>query len=696
MRHTRALVLLASAVVACSPAETPKPATPEVTKATPTVATPPAASTKFTEGMKPDVAPGDDFFMYANGSWFASAQIPPDRKVWGTFSELDERTNHQTTDLIKAAASSTSAEAQKVAAFYGAYLDEAGVEAKGLAPLDDAMKAIAAIKDKKDLSKALGGTVRADVDILNATNMHTPNVVGLWVAEDLDNPKQYAAILMQGGLGMPERGYYTDPSPRMASFRTKYEAHIAKVLDLAKVKNPTAAAKRIFDLEKKIAEAHVPRNDADDVEKGDNHWPRKMLDAKAPGMDWNAFLGAAKLDKQGEFVVWHPSAVTGLASLVQKEPLDTWKDYLTFHALDHALLFLPKAFAQEHFDFYDKTLGGAEAPRERWKNGIAFTNDALGEAVGKMYVEKYFPPENKARVQELVKNVVAAFDKRIDNLSWMSPSTKAKAKAKLASLQVGVGYPDKFRDYSALEVKAGDALGNMDRAEKLEYDRNLAKLGKPVDRGEWVMNPQLINAVNLPVRNAIQFPAAILQPPFFDVSLPTAFAYGAIGCTIGHEISHSFDNTGALFDETGKKQNWWTPEDLAHFKAAGAALASEFDTYKPFPDASVNGKQTLGENIADLAGINAVFDAYQLSLKGQPAPLLGGFTGNQQFFISFAQTWRAKIRPDALRSRMLTDGHAPPEYRADTVRNLDAWYEAFDPKPGQTLFLSPEKRVRVW
>ena len=695
MRSRHALVLLASAIAACTPAEAPKPGASVVIKAA--AQTPaPAPPSKLFDGMKLDTAPGDDFFAYVNGAWVATAEIPADRKDWGPSAELEERVDRQNADLIKAAGSNPSPEGQKVAAFFKAYLDEAAIEARGLAPLDEPLKAITAIKDKKDLAKALGGSVRADVDILNNTHEHTPNVVGLWVAEDLDNPKQVAAILLQGGLGMPERGYYLDPAARMVDLRKKYQAHIEKVLELAKMKDAKAKAARIFDLETKLADSHVPREDADDVEKGDNHWPRSGFDGKAPGLDWNAFFTGAKLDRSSEFIVWHPKAITGLAALVQGQPLETWKDYLTFHAIDHVLMFLPKAFAQESFEFYERALGGVEAPRERWKNGIAATNYALGEAVGKLFVEKYMPPAEKARAQQMAKNIIAAFDKRIDSLTWMTPATKARAKAKLATLQVGVGYPDRFRDYSALVVKGDDPLGNIVRAEQFEYDRNLAKLGKPVDRGEWVMNPQLVNAVNLPVRNAIQFPAAILQPPFFDPSQPIAFDYANIGATIGHEISHSFDDTGSLFDETGKKQNWWTPDDLAHFKAAGAALAAQYDRYKPFPDASVNGKQTLGENIADLAGLAAAFDAYQLSLGGKPAPTLGGFTGNQQFFIAYAQGWRGKTRPDALRSRLLTDGHAPEEYRADTVRNLDAWYDAFSPKPGQALFLTPQERVRVW
>ncbi|MDB4938143.1 MAG: Metallopeptidase [Labilithrix sp.] len=706
------IVTLAAMIAgACSPADT----SPAPRVATPTAAASSVSATGaavpqtgvLRSGMDTSVPPGADFYRYANGAWLASTEIPKDRSAWGVGAQLDELTNERTARLIRevgegagasaaAAGAKPSTDARLVGDYFAAFMDEAAIEAKGLAPLDKKLAAIAAIKDKSALSRALGGTVRADVDVLNATELHTDNALGLWVAQDLDDPTRYAAFLLQGGLGMPDRDYYVDASPRMTELRTKYQAHVAAILELAHVKDSAAKAARIVELEKRIAQTHSSREDAGDVEKGNNHWSRRDLDAKAPGLDWNAFLGAAGLDKQTAFVAWTPKALTGLAALVKSEPLDVWKDYLAFHAIDRASPFLPKAFVAEGFAFYGTAVNGTEQLRERWKRGVEATNNALGEAVGKLYVDRHFPPSEKARAQDMVKNLVAAFGKRIDSLTWMSPTTKTRAKAKLASLDVGVGYPDRFRDYSGLEVVRGDALGNSERAELFELRRNLKKLGMPIDRGEWVMTPQTVNAVNLPVRNALQFPAAILQPPMFDKTRSAAANYGAIGAIIGHEISHSFDDQGALFDATGKLSNWWTADDLAHFKASGAALAKQYDAYKPFPDASVNGKQTLGENIADVAGLSAAFDAYQLSLDGKPAPQVEGFTGEQQFFLGFAQSWRTKMREAKARSRLVTDGHAPAEYRADTVRNLDAWYAAFDPKPGQALFLAPAERVRVW
>jgi putative endopeptidase len=395
-------------------------------------------------------------------------------------------------------------------------------------------------------------------------------------------------------------------------------------------------------------------------------------------------------------VAWHPRAIAGLSALVASEPLDVWKDWLTFHAIDRNAAVLPRAFLDERFAFHGRTLSGIPQIAERWKRAVDATGAALGEAVGQLYVERYFPPQAKESVREMVSNIVAAFDRRIGQLDWMSPATKAKAREKLKTLQVGVGYPDKWIDYSGLEVVRGDAFGNYQRAALFEYRRNLARLGRPSDKTEWAMTPQTVNAVNLPLQNAINFPAAILQPPFFDPAAPAAVNYGAIGATIGHEISHSFDDQGALFDAQGRLANWWTKEDFAHFEASGAQLAAQYDQYMPFPGLHVNGKQTLSENIADLAGLAAAYDAWRMSLGGARAPSEGGFTGEQQFFLAYAQSWRSKTREPQLRQQIITDGHAPDAYRAATVRNLDAWYPAFAVKPGQRLFLAPENRVRVW
>ena len=645
------------------------------------------------------VAPGDDFFAYANGTWLKTTEIPSDRSTYGIGPMLTELTNQRTAALIKEAAgrrAPAGSETRKIGDFYSSYMDEATVEAKGIKPLQPALDRIAGVADRQALARTLGGSLRADVDVLNNTNLYTGNLFGLWVAQDLDDPAKYSPFLLQGGLGMPDREYYLDPSPRMTDIRTRYQAHIAAVLRLAHVADAGAKAARIFDLEHRIAETHWSRADSEDVVKGNNHWTRQDFETRAPGLDWPAFFTAAGLENQSVFVVWQPSSVTGISALVAGQPLETWKDYLSFRAIEHASAFLPTAFVDESFAFYDQVLTGTPTIRDRWKRGVDATNVALGEAVGKLYARRYFPPAEKARAEAMVRNLLAAFGRRIDRLDWMAPETKARAKAKLATLKVGVGYPDRWRDYSGLEVIRGDALGNAERSGLFEYRRNLRKLGQPIDRTEWVMTPQTVNAVNLPVMNALNFPAAILQPPYFDSGRTAAMDYGATGATIGHEISHSFDDQGALFDATGKLDNWWTKEDFAHFQSSSGELVRQYDGYRPFPDLSVNGKQTLSENIADVAGLAAAYDAYKLSLGGKEAPVVQGLAGDQQFFLSFTQSWRQKIREPEMRKRILTDGHAPAEYRADTVRNLDAWYDAFGVKPGQALYLAPADRVHVW
>jgi putative endopeptidase len=647
-------------------------------------------------GMDKTVKPGDNFFAYANDGWDKTTEIPADRSSWGTGGQLTELTDKRTAELIQTAGKAKGAEAQKIAAYYAAYMDEAGIEAKGLAPLKPTMAMIAAITDHKALSAYLGSTLRADIDVLNSTSLHTDNLFGLWIAADLKDPTHYSTFVFQGGLSLPNREFYITDTPRMVAIRKGFEAHVAKVLTLAGIADADAKAARILALETAIAKTHWSLTDSEDPEKGNNPWSRADFDAKAKGIDWSAYFGAAGLPAQKRFVVWQPQAVTGEAALVESTPIETWKDYLTFHLIDRNSGVLPKAYVDERFAFYGKTLSGTPQLTARWKRGVGAVNGALGEAVGKLYVAKYFPPSDKAAVQGIVKNLLVAFGKRIDALDWMDPATKKEAHAKLAALKVGVGYPDHWRDYSGLVVAKGDALGNAGRASLFDYHQKLARLGKTVDRGEWVMNPQLVNAVNLPVLNALNFPAAELQPPHFDPKAPAAINYGAVGATIGHEISHSFDNNGAEFDSKGRLRDWWTKADFAHFTASGKALAKQFDGYCPFPDACVKGEQTLSENIADVAGLYAAYDAYRTAEGGKMGPERQGFTGDQQFFISFAQSWRTKTREQALRQQVLTDGHAPAQYRALTVRNLDAWYPAFNVKPGETLYLAPKDRVKVW
>ena len=650
-------------------------------------------------GMDRSVRPGDDFYSYANGGWQKTTEIPPDRSSWGSGAKLSEETAARVRAIIEGAAkveAPAGSDERLVGDFYAAYMDEAAIEARGLKALNGRLERVAAIADRRMLSEALGQTLVADVDALNATNFHTQHLFGLWVTQDLNRPDRYAPYLLQGGLGMPDRQYYLDPSPRMADLRAKYLAHIAAVLRLAGIADPEGKAAMVMDLERKIAEVHTSRAESEDVRKANNPWRRADFDAKAPGLDWAAYFGQARLDGQADFIVWQPQAVIGEAKLVGAEPLDVWKAYLSYQVLDQFSDVLPGAFADEHFAFYGRTLTGAPQQRERWKRAIDAVNAGVGDAVGRLYVERYFPASSKSEIQAMAVNLKAAFTRRIDRLAWMAPATKAEAKRKLSTLLIGIGSPEHGLGYEGLEIAKDDALLDVYQAQRWAYRHDLAKLGKPVDRTEWWMTSQTVNAVNLPIQNALNFPAAILQPPFFDPEADAAVNYGDIGATIGHEISHSFDDQGALFDADGKFRNWWTPADFAHFRAAADQLAREFDGYEPFPDLHVNGTQTLSENIADVAGLAASFDAYRLSLHGKTPPKLQGLTGEQRFFLAYAQSWRRKAREAALRQQLLTDGHAPAEYRADTVRNLDPWYAAFDVKPGQKLYLSPAGRVRMW
>jgi endothelin-converting enzyme/putative endopeptidase len=501
---------------------------------------------------------------------------------------------------------------------------------------------------------------------------------------------------MQGGLQMPDREYYLADSDRMRDIRTKYLAHVSAMLKLAGLTDPDARAQRIVELEHAIAEKHLSRVEDEDIHKANNTWTQADFAAKAPGLDWAEYFRGAGLSKQASFIVWQPTAFTGESALVASTALETWKDWLAYHLIAAYAEVLPPVLADESFAFFGKTLTGTTQQRPRWQRGVIVVNRQLGDAVGQIYAQRYFPPQAKAQAEAMVANIITAFRRRIDALSWMDPATKAEAQAKLTTLYVGIGYPETWRDYSAYEVKADDIFGNFWRGSRFAYQREISRLGLAVDRKEWSMRPQTVNAVNLPLQNALSFPAAILQPPFFDPQAPAAVNYGAIGAVIGHEISHTFDTQGSAFDSKGRVRNWWTPDDLAHFNAATARLAAQYDAYKPFPDLAVNGEQTLGENIADVAGVAAAYDGYRASLAGKPAPIQDGFSGDQQFFIAFGQNWESKTREATLRQLVMTDGHSPGEYRAATVRNLDTWYPAFDVQPGEKLYLAPPDRVQIW
>lgn len=650
-------------------------------------------------GMDRTVRLGDDFYGYANGGWLARTEIPADRGSWNNFTLIAEQTNQRIIALIEAAGTDrarASSAGRMVADFYTAFMEEAAIEARGLAPLQPQLAAIAAIGDKAAVARALGATVRADVDVVNATQLFTENIFGLWVGQGFDDPKHYLPYLMQGGLGMPDRAYYLSLSPKMVSVRAKYEAHVAAVLQLAGFADSAERAGRILALETKLAQSHATTEETYDVLKANNPWPRREFGAKAPGLDWEEFFRGAGLDRAETVIVWQPGAAVRVAALVGSESLEDWRDYLAYHTINRLSEVLPKAFADERFTFYGTALAGTPEQQTRPKRSLAAANVAVGDAVGQLFVDKYFPAENKAKARAMVANIVAAFDRRIERLDWMAPATKEQARAKLKVLYVGIGYPEKWADLSGLAIEPADAFGNVERASAFRYHQRVALIGGPVDPTEWCMNPQDVNAVNMPLQNALNFPAAILQPPFFDAAAPDAFNYAAIGSVIGHEISHSFDDQGSQFDSEGRMRDWWTPEDLAHFKTASAALVAQYNTYQPFPDLAVNGALTLGENLADLAGLAAAYDGFRATAEAQAMGVHEVLAADQMFFTAFAQNWRTKMREPLLRQRLIGDGHSPGQYRALTIRNLDAWYEAFGVQPGAALYLGPADRVRVW
>ena len=645
------------------------------------------------------VKPGNDFYQYANGEWINRVKIPADRAEVDVWSKLEDASNQRTADLIEQIAKSGPAAGsgeRKVADLYNSYMDEAGIEAKGLTSLRPHLDAIAAIHDKRELARALGETLRADVDALNNTNFHTPNLFGMWVAPGFNDSDHYTAYVMQGGLQLEDREYYLSDSEAMRKIRGQYQTHVSAMLKLAGISDPDARATRIVELEHAIAQTHRSLAENEDIHKADNPWTQADFPAKAPGLDWAEYFRGAGMSHVDSFIVWQPEAFKGEAALVDSASLEAWKDWLAYHLIEGYGGVLPKALAEERFAFFGKVLSGTEQQRPRWQRGVFVVDGLLGDVVGQVYAQRYFSPKAKAQAQAMVANLIDAFRKRIEALSWMDSTTKAEAEAKLSTLYVGVGYPETWHDYSNFEVKADDIFGNIWRGNLSEYRRQIARLGKPVDRKEWSMTPQTVNAVNLPLQNALNFPAAILQPPFFDPLAPAAANYGAIGTIIGHEISHTFDSEGAAFDSKGRVRNWWTPADLTHFQAATAQLAAQYDTYKPFPDLSINGKQTLSENIADVAGIAAAYDGYRASLAGKGAPPQDGLSGDEQFFIAFGQNWGAKVRDAALRQEVMTDPHAPGEYRATTVCNIDAWYAAFQVQAGEKLYLAPTDRVRIW
>jgi putative endopeptidase len=648
-------------------------------------------------GMDISVKPGDDFYRYANGDWLAKATLPAGQTNYGVGALLAAKTSQRVLDLVQDAATAHSARgsvAQKVGDYYASFMDEDGIDAKGLTPLADEMASIDAITDRALLSAYLGRTLASEVDGLTSNADH---IFGVWINQGFEDSDHNLPHLWQGGLGLPDRDDYIDTSVKMDDLRAKYQGHVAAMLKLAGFANEKDRAAHVMALETRIAQAFAPDADAADVFKQNNPWKRSDFFVKAPGMDWDAYFKSAGLFRQSNFIVWQPSDVTAVSALVESEGLDTWKDYLRFHLIEHYACVLPKPIAAEDLAYRNEIV--LQLPEKVWsrsESAIAAVNGALGQAVGQLYTQRYFPPDAKAKAQAMAQDLVTAYAARISSLTWMSPPTKTKALSKLAALEIDIGYPDSWIDYSTLDIVRGDAFGNMRRAEAFIHLRNLAKLGQPVDPIEWPINPQSPGAVIMFSPNAEFFSAGILQPPYFDSQGDSASNYGSAGAAMAHEISHSFDELGNIYDAHGRLGSWWTAEDRAQFRIAATKLAAQFSGYCPLSDACLKGEQVLTENVADLAGLLVAHDAYRLSLKGKPDVMIDGLSGDQRFFLAFAQRWRKIQSEAALRKQIATDTHAPGEYRSNTVRNVDAWYKAYRVTPSDKLYASPVDRVRIW
>jgi putative endopeptidase len=654
-----------------------------------------ARAQRVEQGVDTSVAPGDDFFAYANGAWLRGTVIPEGKERWGARNEINELARRQIAALLDGAGAAPSGTAaRKVADFRAAWLNEAAIEARGIAALRPVLDSVDRVRDKAALTHLLGRWIGADVDPLNYGIYQSSRLVGLSIEPGINGERTYPAFLLQGGLGLPDRDFYLSAEPRMQALRVRYEAYVGRLLGLAGLDHANQRAEAVVALEKAIARSHATHATSANDHNADHRWTRAEFARAAPGMDWPAFLDAAGLAGQDTIAVWQPGAMTGMAALVASTPLETWKDYLRVHLLDEAADVLPRAFAAEALAMRSAVSG--QPPATRAERALEATQLALGDAIGKMYAEQYFSPAQKARVQGIVANVAAAFTRHVESATWMSPATRALALAKLRSLYVGIGYPDRWEDYADLAVDPADALGNRRRALERTHRNAVARLGRPVDLRQWWIAPQAVGAVLIFQQNAYDFAAGLLQTPKFDAAASDAANYGAIGAIIGHDISHYVDVLGADYDTAFAERHWWTAEDMARFEAAAEPLVQQFSGYRPFPDLAVNGRLSRTENVADLAGLTAAFEAYRLALGDGARDTASVRQQDRQFFIAWARSWRVRIRDAALRTQAASNDHAPENYRVDTVRNLDAWYDAFDVRPGQKLYLEPAARVRVW
>ena len=641
-------------------------------------------------GFDKTVRPQDDLFRYVNGNWLAKTEIPPDRPVYSAFVEVADRAEVNLHALIEELAADPHRQpgsaAQQVGDFYVAFMDEKRVNALGADPLKPRLAEIDAISDTRQFAEVAGR--------LSVVGVQVP--VSSLVNPDAGDPTTFALYLNQGGMAL-SREYYLGDTPRFADIRTKYVAYLTEVFTLAGLPNAGESAKAVMALETALARVQWTQVESRDAVKTYNKYPLSKVIAEMPGFDWLAWAKPQGFDKATEWIVGQPSFFQGFAALVPKTPLSTWKAWLAARLITRHGMFLSDRFLRTRFAFFNTTLTGQQEPRARWRRGVQLISGTMGDALGRLYVAKYFSAGSRQRVEKMIAHVVTAYRGSLTDLEWMTPATRQEALAKLAALSSKIGYPFRWRDYSTLEIRADDLIGTRERVDKFEHEYQARKIGTPVDRDEWLMTPQTVNASYSAVRNEIVFPAAVLQPPFFDPTADDAANYGAIGAAIGHEIGHAFDDQGRRYDANGKLRDWWTSHDEAEFRKRTRLLVEQFNAFSPLPGVNVNGELTLGENIGDLGGLVIAYKAYRLSLAGKAAPVIDGFTGDQRFFISFARCWRAKARDGYLRQQVLTGPHAWSEFRANgPLGNIPEFYAAFDVKLGDRLFVAPDKRVKIW
>jgi putative endopeptidase len=645
--------------------------------------------------MDKSVKPGDDFFLYVNGGWLKTATIPPDRASSGSFQDLRIHSEKQMREIVDGLEakpySALNEEEKKLRDFYDAFMDQKQIDSRGLAPIQQDLAVFAHLKTKDDVARAMG-----------SVKLMTSGPFDVNIGTDDKNPNAYAIDLTQSGLGMPNRDYYLLNDKEIVATRDAYKKYLATMLDMAGVPDAGKRADAVYALEAQIAQVQWANADRRDEDKTYNPMSFSGLQKLAPKFPWTAYFAGAGIPLKSphgerQVIVGEKSAFPKLAAIFASTPVAVWRDYLTVHYLHSVSAYLPKKFDDADFAFFGTVVQGNTQQLDRATRGVHLLDRNLGEALGKLYVAKFFPPQAKAKAEELVGNLLKAYDADIRVLPWMTEATRQKALEKLHQFTPHIGYPDVWRDYSAYAISRDDLIADVENGQQFEWNRELRRLDAPVDKSEWGMTPPTVNAYYTPYANSIFFPAAILQPPFFDANADDAVNYGGIGAVIGHEISHGFDDQGAKFDGTGMLNNWWTEEDHKNFKAKTDAVVAQYNTYEPLPGLHVNGAFTQGENIADLAGLTISYKAYHISLGDKPAPLMDGYTGDQRFFLSFGQIWRAKYRDGALRAQVLSNEHSPGQFRADgATRNLDPWYAAFDVQPGQKYYLAPDQRVHLW